>query len=80
MYQHRGSHFDGCVTTFVVDSQVILGEANKVVLVLGAPASRQRGIIFVDEWIELLETIYSPASAVVAAAGATPSTTSRCRS
>lgn len=47
----------GQQSTFVMNSQVVLGEPNEIVLVFGAPTTRERSILFVDEWVQLLETV-----------------------
>lgn len=41
--------------TFVVDAKVALGEADVVVLVLGAPGTRQRRLVLVDRGIQALQ-------------------------
>lgn len=43
--------------TFVVHAKIVLAEADVVVLVLGAPRARQRGLVLVDHRVEQLETI-----------------------
>ena len=41
--------------TFIVDAEVALGEADVVVLVLGAPGARQRRLVLVDRRIQALQ-------------------------
>lgn len=41
--------------TFVVDAEVTLGEADVVVLVLGAPGARQRRLVLVDRGVQALQ-------------------------
>lgn len=41
--------------TFVVDAEVALGEADVVVLVLGAPGARQRRLVLVDRRVQALQ-------------------------
>lgn len=41
--------------TFVVDAEVALGEADVVVLVLGAPGARQRRLVLVDSRVQALQ-------------------------
>ena len=41
--------------TFVVDAEVALGEADVVILVLGAPGTRQRRLLLVDRGVQALQ-------------------------
>lgn len=38
--------------TFVVNTEIVLGEADVAKLVLRAPGARERGLVFVNGWVE----------------------------
>lgn len=47
----------GLAVTVVADAEIVLGEPDVVVLVLGGPASRQRGQRLIDHGIEETDTL-----------------------
>lgn len=53
----RAKNFLRFRRTFVVNAEIVLREAYVVVLVLGAPGSRQGGLLLVDHGVEHLEVV-----------------------